>query len=121
MRISELSRKTNLKAHTIRFYEREGLLPPRCVHRRQNNYRDYGDEAVGRLLLIKEGQLAGFTIAELKELTNADEPGTSGDERQVNLIRRKLALIDRKLGRLEGFKAYLLKRLTLMEHDKTTG
>jgi len=119
MRISELSKRTNLKAHTIRFYEKEGLLPPRYVQRRKNNYRDYAEEAVNRLLLIKEGQLAGFSIAELRELTNGDEAGLAADERQVILIERKLASIDRKIGRLEGFKAYLAKRLALVEKQSS--
>ena len=118
MRISELSKRTNLKAHTIRFYEKEGLLPPRYVQRRKNNYREYAEEAVNRLLLIKEGQLAGFTIAELRELTTADESGTATDERQVILIERKLRSIDRKIGRLESFKAYLTKKLALVEQKK---
>jgi MerR family transcriptional regulator, copper efflux regulator len=121
MRISELSKRTNLKAHTIRFYEKEGLLPTRYVQRRKNNYREYVEEAVNRLLLIKEGQLAGFTIAELRELTNADESGPTADEKQVILIQRKLASIDRKIGRLETFKAYLTKRLVLLEQKNGSG
>ncbi|HEX6567308.1 MAG TPA: MerR family transcriptional regulator [Chthoniobacterales bacterium] len=111
MRISELSKKTNLKAHTIRYYEKEGLLPTRYVQRKRNNYREYVEDAVTRLLLIREGQLAGFTIAELKELTKGDESSPAADEMQVMLIERKLASIDRKIGRLESFKAYLTKRL----------
>jgi MerR family transcriptional regulator, copper efflux regulator len=120
MRISELSSKTNLKAHTIRFYERVGLLPPRYVHRRRNNYREYAEEAISQLLLIKEGQLAGFSIAELRELANADESDTNGDGRQVILIRRKLASIERRIGRLESFRAYLLKKVSLMEQGKAS-
>jgi len=121
MRISELSKKTNLKAHTIRFYEKEGLLPARYVQRKKNNYREYADEAVNRLLLIKEGQLAGFTIAELRELTNGDEASPAGDEKQIVLIERKLASIDRKIGRLESFKVYLAKRLSLVERKNGSG
>ncbi|MBV9877255.1 MAG: MerR family transcriptional regulator [Verrucomicrobia bacterium] len=113
MKISELSKRTNLKAHTIRYYEKEGLLPTRYVQRKRNNYREYGEDAVTRLLLIKEGQLAGFTIAELRELTKGDESSPATDEMQVMLIERKLVSIDRKIGRLESFKAYLTKRLAL--------
>ena len=119
MRISELSKRTNLKAHTIRFYEKEGLLPTRYVQRKKNNYREYAEEAVNRLLLIKEGQLAGFTIAELRELTNGDEVSPAADEKQVILIERKLASIDRKIGRLESFKAYLAKRLAVVERKNS--
>jgi MerR family transcriptional regulator, copper efflux regulator len=121
MRISELSKRTNLKAHTIRFYEKEGLLPARYVQRKKNNYREYAEEAVNRLLLIKEGQLAGFTIAELRELTNGDEAGPAADEKQIVLIERKLASIDRKIGRLETFKTYLTKRLALVEQKNGSG
>ena len=121
MRISELSKKTNLKAHTIRFYEKEGLLPTRYVQRKKNNYREYAEEAVNRLLLIKEGQLAGFSIAELRELTNGDESSPGADEKQVILIERKLASIDRKICRLESFKAYLSKRLALAERKNRAG
>jgi DNA-binding transcriptional MerR regulator len=46
MNISQLAQRTHIKAHTIRFYEKEGLVPQRCVRRRRNNYRDYGEEAV---------------------------------------------------------------------------
>jgi MerR family transcriptional regulator, copper efflux regulator len=121
MRISELSKRTNLKAHTIRFYEKEGLLPTRYVQRKKNNYREYAEEAVNRLLLIKEGQLAGFTIAELRELTNGDEVSPAADEKQAILIERKLASIDRKIGRLESFKAYLTKRLAVVERKNSSG
>lgn len=121
MRISELSKRTNLKSHTIRFYEKEGLLPARYVQRKKNNYRDYAEEAVNRLLLIKEGQLAGFTIAELRELTNGDEASSAADQRQVILIERKLVSIDRKIGRLESFKAYLTKRLALVDCQNSSG
>jgi DNA-binding transcriptional MerR regulator len=121
MRISELSKRTNLKAHTIRFYEKEGLLPGRYVQREKNNYREYAEEAVNRLLLIKEGQLAGFTISELRDLTNGDESSAAADEKQVILIERKLASIDRKIGRLESFKAYLSKRLAMVQRKNASG
>jgi len=119
MRISELSKQTNLKAHTIRFYEKEGLLSPRFVQRKENNYRDYSEGAVSRLLLIKEGQLAGFTIAELRELAGGDENGSEVDERQAMLVRRKLAAIDRRIGRLEEFKVYLIKKLARVRQESS--
>jgi DNA-binding transcriptional MerR regulator len=81
MNISQLAQRTHIKAHTIRFYEKEGLVPQRCVRRRRDNYRDYGEEAVEGLLLIREGQLAGFTVAELKELISTEDTDTVPAER----------------------------------------
>ncbi|CAM4282684.1 MAG: MerR family DNA-binding transcriptional regulator [Paenibacillus macerans] len=48
MRIQELADKMGLTIHTIRFYEKEGLLDARHVRRESNNYRNYSEEAVER-------------------------------------------------------------------------
>jgi hypothetical protein len=45
--------------------------------------------------------------------------GAASDGRQVMLIQRKLASIDRKIGRLESFKAYLAKKLALVEQKNS--
>jgi MerR family copper efflux transcriptional regulator len=113
MTISELAQRTHIKAHTIRFYEKAGLLPQRCVRRKRNNYRDYGEEAVERLLLIREGQLAGFTVAELKELISTEDAETLAAERQTMFIRRKIEAITSQIGRMERFRAYLIDKLAL--------
>ncbi len=56
MKIQELAQKTGLSVHTIRFYEKQGLLDGRHVRRENNNYRDYSDEAIERLNLVKKFQ-----------------------------------------------------------------
>ena len=67
MLIKELAEKTGLTPQTIRFYEKEGFLDTRYIRRRENNYRDYSEDAVRHLLNLKAGQAAGFTLAELKQ------------------------------------------------------
>ena len=114
MRISELSKRTHLKAHTIRFYEKQGLFAPRSVRRKENNYRDYGEDAVEQLLLIREGQLAGFTVAEMKELAHGDAAAASAED-QAMLIRRKIAAISSKIIRLQRFQTYLLNKLKSLQ------
>ena len=54
MRIGELARAAGVKAETIRYYEREGVLasPPRT----QANYRDYGPEHARRLNFIRRAR-----------------------------------------------------------------
>ena len=44
MKVQELAEKSGLTAHTIRFYEKEGLLDSRHVRRDANNYRNYTEE-----------------------------------------------------------------------------
>lgn len=47
MRIGELARATGTKAETIRYYERERILP--AADRTDSNYRDYSDEHLATL------------------------------------------------------------------------
>ncbi len=51
MRIGELARFTNTKAETIRYYEKEGLLPSPA--RTAANYRSYGMAHRQRLSFIR--------------------------------------------------------------------
>src|SRR5215468_4878813 len=102
MKINELAKKTGLTPPTIRFYEKEGLLDTRHVQRRENNYRDYCQEAVDHLLMIKEVQAAGFTLAEFKELdvacNAADELVT---QRAAGFLRRKITAVRQRIAELE--------------------
>lgn len=113
MKIHELAEKTGLTAPTIRFYEQKGLLDTRHVRRGENNYRDYHDEAVEHLLMIKEVQAAGFTLSEFKEL---DEACQAGDElatrTAATFLRRKIIAINEKIAELERVQAYLTDKLT---------
>jgi len=71
MKIHELAQRTGLTAPTLRFYEKDGLLDTRYVRREANNYRDYCQEAVELLQMLKKFQAAGFTLAEFKALIQA--------------------------------------------------
>jgi MerR family transcriptional regulator, copper efflux regulator len=112
VKINELAKRTGLAAPTIRYYEREGLLDARHVRRGENNYRDYCVEAVEQLLMIKEVQAAGFTLAEFKEL---DEACNAGDglvaRKAAAFIRRKIAAVGEKIAELERVQTYLTGKL----------
>lgn len=111
MKIHELAQKTGLTAPTIRFYEKEGLLSPGHVRRADNNYRNYCEEAVRHLLMIKKMQAAGFTIAELRELKLAYEANELPPQKKVELLRQKMKEIDRKQAELDQIQTYLAQML----------
>src|SRR5436305_15184129 len=123
MKIHELAQKTGLTAPTIRFYEKKGLLDTRHVRRGENNYRDYCEEAVVHLLMIKEVQAAGFTLAEFKEL---DEACSAADEvvtqRPAGVIRRKIAAVGQRIADSEQVQIYVPSKLAdmLQEENAST-
>ena len=66
MKIGELARAASTAVETIRYYEREGLLPE--APRTQSNYRVYGDEQVDRLAFIRHCRSLDMTLDEIRVL-----------------------------------------------------
>lgn len=96
MKIQELAEKTGLTAYTIRFYEKEGLLDSRHVRREGNNYRNYSDETVERLKLVKKFQGIGCSLTEVKEVLQDHDTNTRTNEQVIEWIRQKISEIERK-------------------------
>ncbi|GHO46046.1 MerR family transcriptional regulator [Ktedonospora formicarum] len=119
MRIKELEEKTGLTRHTIRFYEKQGFLGEHLIHREGNNYRDYPEEMVTYLLMLKAGQAAGFTLAELKELITADEANELSLQRKGEHIRQKMREIEKKKAELEHIHRFLAYKLSLLKSEST--
>jgi DNA-binding transcriptional MerR regulator len=69
IRIDELARRADLTVDTIRFYQREGLLPPA---ERAGRAKVYGQDHLARLAQIKDLQARRFSLAAIKSLLESD-------------------------------------------------
>ncbi|MEC0239993.1 MerR family transcriptional regulator [Paenibacillus dokdonensis] len=96
MKIQELADKMGLTIHAIRFYEKEGLLDDRHVRRESNNYRNYSEEAIERLKLIKKFQSIGCSLAELKEVLQDHDTNAHTNLQVIDWIRSKKREIESK-------------------------
>lgn len=111
MLISELATRTGLPIHTIRFYEKQGLIDERFVERSENNYRHYTTEAVERVGMIQVGQAAGFTLAEIKTLIAAWDAGELTTRAQVEYMEKKVEELTRKIDQLQAVRHYLMEKI----------
>lgn len=68
IKIGELAKRTETTVETIRYYEKEGLLPqpPRSA----GNYRLYGDEHIERLQFIRHCRSLDMSLDEVRILLN---------------------------------------------------
>lgn len=116
--IGELASRCAVSRDTIRFYEREGLLPrPR---RTAAQYRVYGDEDAGRLLFIRHARALGLTLDDVRELVRHEQLRTPGQCRRVaGLLRERIATIDRRLTELKTFRRQLAQSLARCEQADT--
>jgi MerR family Zn(II)-responsive transcriptional regulator of zntA len=107
MRIGELAQRVGVSTDTIRFYEKQGLLDVSLYERQDNNYRVYSPAAVERLLLIKHAKRFGFTLSELRDLSNTwnYEQLTYADKQQ--LLHNELQQIEQRKQELEQLKRYI--------------
>ncbi|TGE31378.1 MerR family transcriptional regulator [Desulfosporosinus sp. Sb-LF] len=111
MKIKELAEKTGLTAYTIRFYEKEGLLDSRHVRREENDYRNYSDEALERLKLVKKFQGVGCSLAELKEILRDHDTNTRTHLQVIEWIRQKISEIEHKKDELDQILGTLNRML----------
>ncbi len=96
MQIQEIAKKTGLSVHTIRFYEKQGLLDSRHVVRESNHYRNYSDAAIERLKLVKKFQGVGCSLDEIKEILQAKDENTISNQQVIAWIRQKIHEIEQK-------------------------
>jgi MerR family redox-sensitive transcriptional activator SoxR len=102
MKIGELAKRSGLSAHTIRYYERIGLLP---APERISGQRRYDAPVLRRLAVIDVAQRAGLTLDEIAELVRAGNEPMSDQLRE--LAQRKLPEIDALIDRAERVRGWL--------------
>lgn len=111
MQIKELASATGVDVETIRFYEKQGLLP--APARRDNGYRDYAQAHLERLSFIRHCRALDMPLAAISDLLGfLDAPDAHcGDVNR--LVDQQL---DRVRARLKSMKA-LEKQLILLRQQ----
>ncbi|WP_448098210.1 heavy metal-responsive transcriptional regulator [Luteibacter yeojuensis] len=97
--IGRIAQSAGVAIDTIRFYEREGLLPePR---RRPSGYREYDQSAVSRLRFIRRAKDLGFTLEEIRELLALSADRHGGVEGVRERAAARLHAIDERIAELQ--------------------
>jgi MerR family Zn(II)-responsive transcriptional regulator of zntA len=105
MLINELSKSSGVTVHTIRFYEKYGLIKgKRKDEIKSNNYFHYDDEVLYKLELIRDAKLIGFTLSEIKTLIDAWFSKRITKAKKLDIINTKSKEIDEKIKQLKLMK-----------------
>jgi Cu(I)-responsive transcriptional regulator len=98
MKIGEVARRVGIPIDTVRYYERNGLLPPPA--RRASGYRDYHDSDIARLNFVLRAKALGFTLIEIRELLQLSD-AAEGDMANIRgLAASKLQDIEQRIAQL---------------------
>jgi MerR family transcriptional regulator, copper efflux regulator len=107
LKSGELAKQAHVNVETLRYYEREGLLP--TPERSASGYRLYQDADVKRVSFIKKAQTLGFTLTEIKTLLALTGDGHQTAGNVKTLTEQKITLIEEKIQALLTMKATLLE------------
>lgn len=83
--IGEFSTLTNLSIHTLRYYEKEGMLQ---VRRDKSGNRRYTEENLQWITFIKDLRETGMSIKEIQEYAQLTFKGPETAERRVEILKK---------------------------------
>lgn len=108
--VGQIAREAQVDAWTVRFYEKEGLLPK--AKRTSAGYRLYEPGAAERIRFVKKAQHLGLRLTEIREILELSDRGSCpcGHVRQV--LKSKLAELARKISDLDTVRSRIRTALS---------
>lgn len=118
MLINELSKRSGVSIHTIRFYEKSGLIKGRRDETvKSNNYFHYDEDTVEQLTLIRDAKSIGFTINEIAQLMDAWYNNKITTAEKLAVLDEKLQSIEEKIAQLQAMKQLISEFKYSVETD----
>jgi len=103
--IGQVANAADVNIQTIRYYERRGLFPkPR---RTPAGYRQYPEDAVGRIRFIKHAQELGFSLQEIQELLGLRVHDGAACDAVERRTRQKIQVVEQKIRDLQRMERSL--------------
>jgi DNA-binding transcriptional MerR regulator len=105
MRIGILASSANCHVETVRYYEKEGLIPP--ANKAPNGYGMYSDSHLKVLRLIRNAKNLGFSQIQIRELSQLALLQNRGCNEVYQLAKKQLIAIDQKSDNLKMMRKTL--------------
>jgi DNA-binding transcriptional MerR regulator len=100
MKIGELAKRSGLTGHTIRYYERIGLLPR--ARRDRSGQRDYDDAILAWIEFLGRLKTTGMPIREMLVYARLRSEGASTTDERRALLERHRVGVRRRLSELQA-------------------
>jgi DNA-binding transcriptional MerR regulator len=113
MTIAEAAERSGLSAHTLRYYERIGLIHP--VDRGTNGHRRYGRDDLEWLDLLIKLRTTGMPIRQMVEYAELVRQGPETAARRRAMLERHRAEITARMAELEDTAAVLDRKIAMYQ------
>ena len=110
LRIGEIAAEAGVSAHTLRYYEKIGLL--KNIPKDSGGQRVYNASHITQIKFIRRAQRMHFSLDEIKQLLLLDSQTAMPKPEVQSLVENKLVQIDHDLAELTLLKSDLAKLLS---------
>lgn len=107
--VKQVSEITGISAHTIRFYDNEGLFP--FVSRDKNNIRLFSEDNLDWINLVHCLRDTGMPLADIKQYIELSKQGNSTAEERYNIILKQKEKAKQEVIKMQE-RVELLKKKT---------
>jgi len=90
--VKEVADKLDITTHTLRFYEKEGVLPP--IDRDRNGGRLYTDHDMDMIETVQALRSTGLSLGEIKEYIELYHQGDSKLAERKNLLAEQKTKVE---------------------------
>ncbi len=113
MTISEVSKRCHISADTLRYYEKEGLLP--YITRTEGGVRNYTEQDCAQIEFIKCMRSAGLSIAVLKQYFDLFARGKRTLKARRDLLAHERTQLQERLTELQNTLSRLDYKISIYD------
>ena len=93
--IREVSEMFNIPATTLRYYDKEGLLP--YVGRKESGYREFSESDVQMLRVIECLKKSGMSIKEIKQFADWVQMGDDSLKERLEMFQNRKRAVEQQM------------------------
>lgn len=110
MNTKEFAKLCGVEKRTLFYYDQIGLLKP--IRVRENGYREYSNEQLGTMDMIKIFQASGYSLSEIKDMLAEHSSAKS------IFLQDAIERIEEQISKLSEMKTYLSEKQALLSEYK---
>lgn len=118
MLIGELAKATGTTKDTIRHYDQMGLLISTERQAGSRSYKDYSQDNIERLDMIRLAKYIGFTLTEIAEQVEKYYSGGISHEEQIRMLEARLGDVQQRVSQMQEVESYLQLKIQLMKNGE---
>lgn len=116
MTIAEAARTTGVSAHTLRYYERAGLL--RGVDRNGSGHRSYSEEDLAWIEMLTKLRRTGMPIRRVREYAELVWAGPGNEAGRLALLKAHQDDVRSQVGELEECLRFINGKIQIYEEQQ---